>query len=102
MGWNWIEAPRRHTHGLDSHSIGVGKSCGSPRPPNRTGGFPACGSPVGGFLIGSVSRRAVLFAARAARLARRRHWASVDGPRDGARTLGAFAACAASRADVGG
>ena len=25
-----------------------------PRPPNRTGGFPAYGSPVGGFLIGGV------------------------------------------------
>src|SRR5262245_55705452 len=26
-----------------------------PRPPNRTGGFPAYGSPVGGFLIGSAA-----------------------------------------------
>jgi hypothetical protein len=29
-----------------------------PRPPNRTGGFPASGSPVDGFLIGSVSQGA--------------------------------------------
>ena len=36
-------------------SIGVGESYGPPRPPNRTGGFPAYGSPVGGFLIGVVS-----------------------------------------------
>jgi hypothetical protein len=27
-----------------------------PLPPNRTGGFPAYGSPVAGFLIGTVSR----------------------------------------------
>jgi len=27
-----------------------------PRPPNRTGGFPAYGSPVGGFFIETVSR----------------------------------------------
>lgn len=31
---------------------------GPPRPPNRTCGFPAYGSPVGGFLIGTVSRAA--------------------------------------------
>ena len=36
-------------------SIGVGESYCPPRPPNRTGGFPAYGSPVGGFLIGVVS-----------------------------------------------
>src|SRR5262249_425123 len=32
--------------------IGVGKGSRPPRPPNRAGGFPAHGSPVGGFLIG--------------------------------------------------
>src|SRR4051812_36962460 len=35
--------------------IGVGKA-EPPRPPNRTCGFPAYGSPVSGFLIGSASR----------------------------------------------
>jgi len=35
--------------------IGVGIGVGRPRPPNRTGGFPACGSPVGGFFIETVS-----------------------------------------------
>jgi hypothetical protein len=49
-----------------------------PRPPNRTGGFPAYGSPVSGFLIGSISRPARPCAARATRLERRRRWASVD------------------------
>src|SRR5712691_13129725 len=38
--------------------IGVGKGVIPPRPPNRTGGFPAYGSPVGGFLIGNISRPA--------------------------------------------
>jgi hypothetical protein len=32
-----------------------------PRPPNRTCGFPAYGSPVGGFLIGSVSLHVELY-----------------------------------------
>ena len=35
--------------------IGVGIGLRRPRPPNRTGGFPAYGSPVGGFLVGTVS-----------------------------------------------
>ncbi len=34
--------------------IEVGKGFRPPRPPNRTGGFSAYGSPVGGFHIGSV------------------------------------------------
>jgi LysR family glycine cleavage system transcriptional activator len=38
--------------------IGVGKGFRPPRPPNRTGGFPAYGSPVGGFCIESGSRGA--------------------------------------------
>jgi hypothetical protein len=33
-------------------SIGVGNGSRRPRPPNRACGFPAHGSPVGGFLIG--------------------------------------------------
>ena len=32
--------------------IGVGNGSRRPRPPNRACGFPAHGSPVGGFLIG--------------------------------------------------
>src|SRR5215510_13993221 len=32
--------------------IGVGKGSRPPRPPNRAGGSPAHGSPVGSFLIG--------------------------------------------------
>ena len=35
-----------------SGSIGVGNGFRRPRPPNRACGFPAHGSPVGGFLIG--------------------------------------------------
>ena len=35
--------------------IGVGIGATRPRPPNRTGGFPAYGSPVGGFFIETVS-----------------------------------------------
>ena len=50
-----------------------------PRPPNRTCGFPAYGSPVGGFLIGSVSRSARPCEVRAARHRRRKRWASADG-----------------------
>ena len=36
--------------------IGVGSGWRRPLPPNRTSGFPAYGSPVGSFLIGSVSQ----------------------------------------------
>jgi hypothetical protein len=36
--------------------IGVGIGSRRPRPPNRTGGFPAYGSPVGSFCIESGSR----------------------------------------------
>src|SRR5208282_925779 len=35
--------------------IGVGIGVRRPLPPNRTGGFPAYGSPVGGFFIETVS-----------------------------------------------
>ena len=58
--------------------IGVGIGFRRPRPPNRTGGFPAYGSPVGGFLIGAVSLVARLCSSRTARQPRRRHLASVD------------------------
>src|SRR5436190_19322413 len=44
-----------------------------PRPPNRTGGFPSYGSPVGSSLIGSVWQSAKL-CKRAARLERRGRW----------------------------
>src|ERR1019366_4304236 len=80
--------------------IGVGKSFGPPRPPNRTGGFPAYGSPVGGFLIGNVSRSAKLFPVRAAQPARRMRWASVDGRLARARRRSAFPVCAGARAAV--
>ncbi len=58
--------------------IGVGKGRGPPRPPNRTCGFPAYGSPVGGFLIGNVSRHATPGKARTARHPRRRCSSSFD------------------------
>ena len=38
--------------------IGVGKGSRPPRPPNRAGGFPAHGSPVGSCLIGTDCRTA--------------------------------------------
>src|SRR5271156_4491740 len=41
--------------GLAGRLIGVGKAFAPPLPPNRTGGFPAYGSPVDGFLTGTVS-----------------------------------------------
>src|SRR5262252_173797 len=37
---------------FDECVIGVGKGSRPPRPPNRAGGSPAHGSPVGSFLIG--------------------------------------------------
>jgi hypothetical protein len=40
--------------------IGVGDGFRRPRPPNRACGFPAHGSPVGGFLIGIGSLTAKL------------------------------------------
>jgi hypothetical protein len=75
---------------------------GPPRPPNRTGGFPAYGSPVGGFLIGSVSRSARPCEVRAALLARRMRWANVDGPLDSVRSRGVFPVCAGANAAVCG
>jgi hypothetical protein len=56
--------------------IGVGIGFHRPRPPNRTGGFPAYGSPVGGFFIETVSRFARLRRARTASHPRSRRWPS--------------------------
>src|SRR3979409_36506 len=53
--------------------IGVGKGFDPPRPPNRTCGFLAYGSPVGGFLIGGVSHHARPLLLRAVLLLRRMH-----------------------------
>src|SRR4051794_4737107 len=53
-------------------SIGVGKAL-PPLPPNRTGGFPAYGSPVSGSHIGSVSHSDGPCLARAAQRQRRMH-----------------------------
>ena len=50
--------------------IGVGIGFRRPRPPNRTGGFPAYGSPVGGFFIETVSLIARRCEARTARHSR--------------------------------
>src|SRR5664279_1800657 len=58
--------------------IGVGKAFGPPRPPNRTGGFPAYGSPVGGFFIETVSQFAGLPEVRTTRHLRSRHLAIAD------------------------
>jgi len=49
-----------------------------PLPPNRACGSPAHGSPVGGFLIGSLSPAARRGIKRTARQRQRRRWASVD------------------------
>src|SRR5207244_2716060 len=96
-------AGRRFIGGADAPQlIGVGKSFGSPRPPNRTGDFLAYGSPVGGFLIGNRSRQARPYKARTALLARSGDWASVDDRRDRGRSRGAFPACAELRAAVCG
>ena len=62
-------ATRRHI----PPPIGVGIGYRRPRPPNRTCGFPAYGSPVGGFFIETVSLRARPCKARTARHSRGRH-----------------------------
>ena len=82
--------------------IGVGKGFRPPRPPNRTCGFPAYGSPVGGFLIGDVSLPARPGTGRTARRLRRRHSSSVDGRPGSVRGPVASPACAAARAAVCG
>ena len=58
-----------------------------PRPPNRAGGFPAHGSPVGGFLIGGVSRLARLGTRRTARPPQRRHYLPPSTPFTSADTI---------------
>src|SRR5271157_1835071 len=78
--------------------IGVGIGFRRPLPPNRTGGFLAYGSPVGGFFIETVSPITRPCEARTARLPRRRHLAIVDGRRGRRPALGAFPACAGRRA----
>src|SRR5919198_49288 len=77
--------------------IGVGKGVRPPRPPNRTGGFPASGSPVGGFFIETVSQRPKLCVVRTARGLRRTPLASADGRHDRGRERGASPACAERR-----
>jgi glycosyltransferase involved in cell wall biosynthesis len=70
VGYRRLLRPPGEDRGRDGSS--------PPLPPNRTGGFPAYGSPVGGFFIETVSRSARLCRVRTARLWRRRHWASAD------------------------
>ena len=53
--WCFPSWPDRSRHGQGHPDRGREGSC-PPRPPNRACGFPAHGSPVAGFLIGSVSR----------------------------------------------
>ncbi|MDR3469845.1 MAG: hypothetical protein P4M07_28280, partial [Xanthobacteraceae bacterium] len=58
---------RRQICGVTTFSaIGVGIGFRRPRPPNRTGGFPAYGSPVGSFFIETVSLFAMLREVRTA------------------------------------
>src|SRR5215813_11902965 len=82
--------------------IGVGIGLHRPRPPNRTGGFLAYGSPVGGFFIETVSLIARPCEARTARHSRRRHWAIVDGRLDRFRRPGGVPACATWLAGAAG
>ena len=52
-----------------------------PLPPNRTGGSPASGSPVGGFTSERIDKPSHGRRSERTALARqRRHWASGDGP----------------------
>ena len=53
--------------------IGVGNGARRPRPPNRTCGSPAYGSPVGSFHIGIVSLLPSPYARRTDKLVRGRH-----------------------------
>src|SRR5437868_4300491 len=74
--------------------IGVGIGLHRPRPPNRTGGFPAYGSPVGGFFIETVSLIARPCETRTAPHSRSRHWAIADGRPDHCRRPAGVPACA--------
>src|SRR5262245_17599390 len=61
--------------------IGVGESVLLPLPPNRTGGSPAYGSPVGGVTWLRIDRPQHGHAEEKTNPAeQRKHWASVDGP----------------------
>src|SRR5580658_1354683 len=82
--------------------IGVGIGLRRPRPPNRTGGFPAYGSPVGGFFIEAVSQLAKPCEARTARRSRSRRWAIADDRPDHCRRPGGVLACAALHEAVAG
>src|SRR5271170_5754867 len=76
--------------------IGVGKAFTPPLPPNRTGGFPAYGSPVDGFLIGTVSLAARPCPGCTAQRSRRICLASVSGHPCSCRNPVVSLACAAS------
>ena len=54
---------------------------GPPLPPNRTGGFPAYGSPVIGFLCWGGHRQHGLVSVRRVHVDRSRHWARCGGRR---------------------
>ena len=80
--------------------IGVGIGFRRPLPPNRTGGFPAYGSPVGGFFIEAVSLLARLLQVRTVRHSRRRRSASADDRLGCIRDPAAYPVCAGPRAGV--
>src|SRR3981081_535823 len=82
--------------------IGVGIGFRRPRPPNRTGGFPAYGSPVGGFFIETVSQFARLHEVRTARQLRSKHLAIVDDRSVLSRSRTVAFAFATSPAGAGG
>src|SRR5437763_17018804 len=65
-------------------AIGVGRTSQFPLPPNRTGGFPAYGSPVGGLTSKRVDAHEHEPHLRRTSLApRRKHWASDCDPNHG-------------------
>ena len=75
-------------------TIGVENGSRRPRPPNRTCGSPAYGSPVGSYLIGIVSLQASPYAWRTGQLVRRRLLASVDDHYNIGRSRDVSPACA--------
>src|SRR5262252_7705490 len=69
--------------GIGAFLIGVGRAALTqlPLPPNRTGGFPASGSPVSGFTSSRIdARRRRLSQEKTAPAPQSRHLASVHGP----------------------
>src|SRR5437763_15965638 len=67
-----------------AQDIGVGRTSQFPLPPNRTGGFPAYGSPVGGLTSKRVDAHEHEPHLRRTSLApRRKHWASDCDPNHG-------------------